>query len=73
MAELATKYQFDYFYTDAADTELTEHYEVSKLPAFVLYKTPESEPIVLSPASPEQVQGVVKGNCTPVLRLDADV
>ena len=72
VAELATKYQFDYYYTDAADTELVEHYAVTKLPAFVLYKGPEAKPTVSSPATPLQVRGAVEGCCSPVLRLDAE-
>jgi len=73
VGDLATKFQFDYYYTDASDTELTEHYDVTKLPAFVLYKGPEAEPLVHSPATPEQVVGAVADSCTPVLQLDADV
>lgn len=72
VADLASTYQFDCYYTDAADTELTEHHTISKLPAYVLHTTPESEPTVQSPSTPEQVQAAIKGSCTPVLHLDAD-
>lgn len=72
VGDLATKYDFEYCYTDANDTELTEHYDITKLPAFVLYTGPEAEPIVSSPATPLQVQGAVEGCCSPCLVLDAD-
>ena len=57
---LATRYQFDYYYTDAADTELTEHYNILKLPAYVLYTAPDAEAHVQSSATPSQVQQMVE-------------
>ena len=75
VADLASAYHFDYYYTDAADTELTEHHTISKLPAYVLHTAPESEPTVQSPATPEQVQAAIRASCArvlPALHLDAD-
>jgi thiol:disulfide interchange protein len=72
VADLATKYTFDYYYADAADTELTEHYKIVALPAYVLYAVPGAEPHIQSPATPAQVTASVVKCCAPILQLHAD-
>ena len=72
VAELVTKYQFDYYYTDAEERELVDEHAVTKLPAFVLWAKPDAPPRVVSPASVEAVQASIAQSCTPVLDLDAD-
>lgn len=72
VAELALDYEFDYYYTDAADTELTEHHSIAKLPAFVLHTGPKVEAAVHSPASPDDVSKEIRAHCAPRLQLDAE-
>lgn len=72
VSTLATQYQFEYCYTDAADTEMTEHYNITKLPAFVLVSTNADPPLVKSPALPTEVRAAVEAACRPALQLDAD-
>lgn len=72
VSTLVTEFQFEYCYTDAADTELTDHFNILKLPAYVLCLGRTDEPHVQSPASPADVRARVEAHCTPVLRLDAD-
>ena len=72
VGELATRYDFEYCYADANDTDLTEHYDITQLPAFVLYTAPDAAPVVRGAATPAQVTESVEGHCAPCLVLDAD-
>jgi len=74
VAELATKYQFKWYYVDAAhpDTDLPEHFSITKLPAFVLYTHTTDEPVVQTAATPGGVRAAVAEACRPVLVLDAE-
>jgi hypothetical protein len=72
VGDLATKFDFEYCYTDAGDTELTEHHDIARLPAFVLYTAPGVEPLVCAAATPAQVTRSVTAHCAPCLVLDAD-
>ena len=72
MADLATQYDFEYCYTDAGDTELSTHYEITKLPAFVLVTHSTAEALVVSSAQPHEVREAVKACCSPLLQLEAD-
>lgn len=69
---LKTDFNFKWVYSDAADTELTEHFEISKLPAVVVYKEEMSEPWVRQAVSVVEVQQAVKLMCPGVFALDAD-
>lgn len=54
------------------DTELTEHYNITKLPAFVFARNGADQPLIMSPALPTEVRAAVEAACRPVLQLDAD-
>lgn len=68
---LKTDFQFTWLYSDAADTELTEHFKISKLPAVVLYRK-EGGPWVKQAANPTEVQQAVRLACSRVFVTDAD-
>ena len=69
VATLATEYQFEYCYTNADDTELTEHFQVIKLPAFVLSRNSGDDVLVMPAAAPRDVRLAVESCCEPVLNL----
>lgn len=72
VSSLATEYQFEYCYTDASDTELADHYNITQLPAFVFARNRADEPLVKSPALPTEVRAAVEAACRPMLQLDAE-
>ena len=72
VSTLVTEYQFEYCYTDDADTELTEHFKVTKLPAFVLSKNGGDDMTVKTAAVPSDVRAAVEQCCEPILNLDAE-
>ena len=72
IAEMKTDFQFKWLYSDAADTELTELFEISKLPAVVMIKDGMETPWIRQAASVETVRGAVKLMCPGVFVTDAD-
>ena len=71
IAKLKPDFKFAWVYSDAADTELTEHFEFSKLPAVVLMSG-DTEVARYQAVPPEGVEALVKKQCPAVLRLDED-
>ena len=72
LAAMKTDFKFKWVYSDAADTELTDHFEVSKLPAVVMFKEGMDEPWVRQAASVTVVREAVKLMCPGVFVTDAD-
>lgn len=72
ISALKTDFEFEWVYSDAADTELTEHFEISKLPAIVMYKTGMAQPFVRQAVSEGLVREAVKLMCPGVFVTDAD-
>lgn len=72
IAEMKADFQFKWVYSDAADTELTEHFEISKLPAVVMINEGMKAPWIRQAASVEVVRGAVKLMCPGVFVTDAD-
>ena len=74
IADLGATYKFTWLYCNAhdPDQDLTEAFEITKLPAFVLYTPGSSQQHVVANASPEHLTAAFKERCTPVLTLDAD-
>ena len=74
IAELAATHQFTWLYCDAhhEDTDLPELFQIKQLPAFVIYTSKESEPLVVANAGPIQLRHHVVQTCTPVFTTDAD-
>lgn len=72
--ELKSKYNFQFVYSDTQDSELVEHYEISRLPTVIVYnpKLEENKTIVLQAAIPDQVQSTIQTNSIPILHLDED-
>ena len=70
--QLKANYQFKWIYSDAADTELTEHFRFTKLPAVVIFRTSEDEVWKAQAVSVDTVQKAVRATCPGVLCLDAD-
>lgn len=64
-------YDFVWLIADAADTELTAAYNITKLPAFLLLKKGQL-PIVRAAASQHDLNSVIKEECQPRLKLDED-
>lgn len=73
IAKLAHTHQFVWVYCNAHadDQELTEHFTIAQLPAFVLKKGCD-DPLVVANATLDQLRDAVGAGCTPVLTLDAD-
>lgn len=71
---LNKEYQFRWGYSDAhnEDTDIPEHFAITKLPAFVLQTANADDPVVVANSSIDQLTDAVKGACTPVLELDVD-
>jgi thioredoxin-like negative regulator of GroEL len=70
---LKTDYEFEHLMVTVTDApELVEHFEVSRLPAFVVMTNMESDREIVQAASPEKVQGAVRATCSLKLRLDED-
>lgn len=70
---LKTDFDFEHLMVTVTDApELVEHFEVSKLPAFVVLTRVDSEGEIVQAATPEEVQSAVRGVCVPKLRLDED-
>ena len=74
IAALTATHRFAWVYCDAhnPDTELTEKFAITKLPAFVIDTYGSDSEHVVANASPEQLAEAVAAKCTPVLQLDAD-
>ena len=62
---------FTFVYTDASMTELTEHFEVSKLPALIIYKN-GMDPWICQAVSVNAVNEAVKSMTRRRLVTDAD-
>ena len=74
VAELAKTHSFHWAYADAhhPDCTLVEHFEIQKLPAFVLMIPGDESPLTVANATPDQVSQSVVRLCHPRLELDAD-
>lgn len=68
---LADNFEFEWLVANVANTELTELFDVRKLPAFVLCKRGQM-PIVKGDATPRDLNDIVQSECKPMLTLDAD-
>ena len=74
---LKTDFAFEHLTVTVTDApELVAHFEVCRLPAFVLVTRVDSvgelEGELVQAASPEEVQSAVRVACIPKLRLDDD-
>ena len=69
---LKTDYKFTWVYSDASDTELTEHFTFTKLPAVVIASPRHEGAFKAQAVSEHTVQTAVREMCTAVFHLDAD-
>ena len=71
---LQSHFRFEWFYTDAANTELSEHFEISKLPAVVIFKPGATEDGIWKQQAVAipVVQQAVKLICPAVFVTDVD-
>lgn len=72
LAALKTDFTFKWVYSDAADTELTEHFEISKLPAVIVFKDGMQKPWKAQAVGSTEVVKAVRLLCPGVFVTDAD-
>ena len=65
-------FKFVWYYCDAHDSELPEHFGITNLPAYVLVSAADDEAVVVANATAEQLQEHMRAHCPRVLQLDAD-
>ena len=65
-------FKFEWRYVNAHDSELPEHFGITKLPAYVLVVPGEAGRIVVANATEEQLHIDVRAHCPAVLKLDED-
>lgn len=73
---LCPLWYFDWYYCDAhgQDTDLVEHYGITKLPAFVLTGEVAGSSVTLTVANAKihHVERAIREHCKPALKTDAD-
>lgn len=66
------RFQFKFGYSDAADSELVEHFACSKLPTLIFYSDSNKECRVVESMRVGAVRAHIEEHCQPKLVLDAD-
>ena len=69
---LGEKYTFDFVYTDASDSELTDHFLCKRLPTIVIYIPGNNEAKVIESVRCDNVDIIAKEYFHPKLVLDED-
>lgn len=66
------KYTFTFLYSDASDSELTDHFECSKLPAVIVYTPTDQQTFMTESVRIDMVEYILKRYCSPKLVLTED-
>lgn len=75
IGQLAAQYQFDRYHCDVGDEEcdLVEEFKIKTLPALLVRKRGTSSNwVVREGCSHDELEAVVRQQCTPVFTLDAE-
>ena len=65
-------YKFSFFYSDAADSERTDHFQCRMLPSVIIYLPASKETKMNQSMREEKVEEVLKTYCFPILVMDDD-
>lgn len=69
---LAKDYEFSFFYSDASDSELSDHFECTRLPTIVIYKPDTKDSKITQSVRTSTAPDLIKQNCRQKLILDED-
>lgn len=70
---LNSKYKFEFVYADSNESDLAEHFQISRLPTVVVYNpNSTSPPTIVQAVTPAQLDSLIHSHASPVLQLEED-